>query len=122
MDIFQIQGGVPLNGTVRVSGAKNAALPIMAAALLADGPVDIVGAPRLRDIHTFCKLLGTMGASVEWLPPDELGRETLRIDGTTLSRPEATYDLVKTMRASVLVLGPLLARLKSCKVSITASR
>jgi UDP-N-acetylglucosamine 1-carboxyvinyltransferase len=118
LDIFQIQGGMPLNGAVRVSGAKNAALPIMAAALLADGPVDIVGAPRLRDIHTFCKLLGTMGASVEWLPPDGLGRETLRIDGTTLSRPEATYDLVKTMRASVLVLGPLLARHGRARISM----
>ncbi len=118
MDIFQIQGGTPLNGAVRVSGAKNAALPIMAAALLADGPVEIVGVPRLRDINTFCTLLSRMGATVGWLPAVDGGRETLRIDGTTLTRPEATYDLVKTMRASVLVLGPLLARHGSARISM----
>lgn len=103
---------------MRVSGAKNAALPIMAAALLADGPVDIFGIPRLRDINTFGKLLATMGATVEWLPPDADGRETLRIDGTTVTRAEAPYDLVKTMRASVLVLGPLLARHGRARISM----
>jgi UDP-N-acetylglucosamine 1-carboxyvinyltransferase len=118
VDIFQIQGGTPLNGSVRVSGAKNAALPLMAAALLADGPVELVGVPRLRDINTFGKLLATMGAGVEWLPADADGCETLRIDGTTLTRAEAPYELVKTMRASVLVLGPLLARHGRARISM----
>ncbi len=118
MDIFVIQGGRPLAGTVRVSGAKNAVLPLMAASLLAEGPVEIVGAPRLRDIATFGKLLGLMGASVERVAAAGNGREAVRIDTRTVERAEAPYDLVKTMRASVLVLGPLVAPYGKARISL----
>ncbi|NJD63540.1 MAG: UDP-N-acetylglucosamine 1-carboxyvinyltransferase [Deltaproteobacteria bacterium] len=118
MDIFVIQGGSPLSGTVRVSGAKNAALPLMAASLLAEGPMEIVGAPRLRDISTFGKVLRHMGASVERLDAGGDGRETVRIDPRTVGKAEAPYELVKTMRASVLVLGPLVARHGRARISL----
>jgi len=118
LDIFVIQGGRPLSGTVRVSGAKNAALPLMAASLLADGPMEIVGAPRLRDISTFGKVLGHMGASVERTDAGGDGRETVRIDPRTVGKAEAPYELVKTMRASVLVLGPLVARHGRARISL----
>jgi UDP-N-acetylglucosamine 1-carboxyvinyltransferase len=118
LDIFVIQGGCRLSGTVRVSGAKNAALPLMAASLLADGPVEIAGAPRLRDISTLGKVLGHMGASVERIEGGEGGRETVRIDPRRVERAEAPYDLVKTMRASVLVLGPLVARHGRARISL----
>lgn len=117
MDIFVIKGGVPLSGSCRASGAKNAVLPEMAAALLADGPVEIVGAPSLRDISTFGKLLGILGAEVT-RQPGASGRETLRIVPGPASMAEAPYDLVKTMRASVLVLGPLLARYGRARISL----
>ncbi len=118
MDTFHIRGGWPLRGAVRVSGAKNAVLPIMAASLLADGPVEIGGVPKLRDIATFGKLLETMGATVhrESGPPG--GRDTLRIDARGATRAEAPYDLVKTMRASVLALGPLVARHGKARISL----
>jgi UDP-N-acetylglucosamine 1-carboxyvinyltransferase len=118
LDIFVIQGGGPLSGSVRVSGSKNAALPLMAASLLADGPVEIVGAPRLRDISTLGKVLGHMGFAVERVDAGEDGRETVRIDPRSIERAEAPYDLVKTMRASVLVLGPLLARHGRARISL----
>ncbi|MBI5420248.1 MAG: UDP-N-acetylglucosamine 1-carboxyvinyltransferase [Deltaproteobacteria bacterium] len=118
MDIFVIQGGRRLAGTVRVSGAKNAVLPLMAASLLADAPVEIVGAPRLRDIATFGKLLSLMGASVERIDAGEDGREAVRIDPREIRKAEAPYDLVKTMRASVLVLGPLVARYGRARISL----
>ena len=118
MEIFVIQGGRRLSGTVRVSGSKNAVLPLMAASLLADGPVEIVGTPRLRDIDTLGKVLGHMGASVEWIPGGEDGREAVRIDARKAERAEAPYDLVKTMRASVLVLGPLAARYGRARISL----
>lgn len=117
MDIFVIKGGVPLSGSCRASGAKNAVLPEMAAALLADGPVEIVGVPSLRDISTFGKLLGILGAEVT-RGPDAAGREALRIVPGPASTAEAPYDLVKTMRASVLVLGPLLARYGRARISL----
>ena len=118
MDIFVIQGGERLSGTARVSGAKNAVLPLMAASLLADGPVEIVGAPRLRDIDTLGKVLCHMGAEVERTGADGDGRETVRIDPRKIGKPEAPYDLVKTMRASVLVLGPLAARFGRARISL----
>ena len=117
MDIFVIKGGVPLSGSCRASGAKNAVLPEMAAALLADGPVEIVGVPSLRDISTFGKLLGILGAEVT-RGPDAAGREALRIVPGPASTAEEPYDLVKTMRASVLVLGPLLARYGRARISL----
>ncbi len=118
MDIFVIQGGGPLKGRVAVSGAKNAVLPIMAAALLADGPVEIEGVPRLRDIATLSKLMVLMGASVERREEDGGAAPELRLDARDVRRPEAPYELVKTMRASVLVLGPLVARFGRARISL----
>ena len=105
-----IKGGRRLSGTCRVSGAKNAVLPAMAASLLAEGPVEIVGAPRLRDIATFGKLLGILGAGVAHDGGSGDGPVALRITPGDARKADAPYELVKTMRASVLVLGPLLAR------------
>ena len=113
MDRLQIQGGVPLEGEVRISGAKNAALPILAGALLADGPVTIANVPHLHDITTMIELLGRMGVSVT---VDE--RMRIEVDPTTIREFVAPYDLVKTMRASILVLGPMLARYGHADVSL----
>ena len=105
MDKLIIKGGVPLHGEVTVSGAKNAALPIMAAAILARGKVLLRGVPRLRDINTMIDILRELGVEVAWS-----GENALEIEVTDESRTSAPYDLVKTMRASICVLGPLLAR------------
>ena len=113
MDRLQIQGGVPLEGEVRISGAKNAALPILAGALLADGPVTIANVPHLHDVTTMIELLGRMGVSVT---VDEKMR--IEVDPTTIREFVAPYDLVKTMRASILVLGPMLARYGHADVSL----
>jgi UDP-N-acetylglucosamine 1-carboxyvinyltransferase len=113
MDRLQIQGGVPLEGEVRISGAKNAALPILAGALLADGPVTIANVPHLHDITTMIELLGRMGVSVT---VDEKMR--IEVDPTTIREFVAPYDLVRTMRASILVLGPMLARYGHADVSL----
>jgi UDP-N-acetylglucosamine 1-carboxyvinyltransferase len=113
MDKIRIHGGVALKGKVTISGAKNAALPIMAAALLADGPSTIVNLPALRDIQTHKRLLIHLGASFK-----EGSAAELMIDPSGLKGFEAPYDLVKTMRASVLVLGPLVARLGKARVSL----
>jgi len=113
MDKLQIRGGVPLDGEVRISGAKNAALPILAGALLADGPVTIGNVPHLRDVTTMIELLGRMGASVTI---DE--RMRIEVDPRTTRETFAPYDLVKTMRAAILVLGPLVARYGSADVSL----
>jgi len=113
VDKLRIMGGHPLRGEVRVSGAKNAALPIMCTALLTDQPVVLANVPQLMDISTMGKLLRQMGVEVERAVD---GRMTLRAAG--LGEPTAPYDLVKTMRASVLVLGPLLARCGRAKVSL----
>jgi UDP-N-acetylglucosamine 1-carboxyvinyltransferase len=113
LDKLQIRGGVPLDGEVRISGAKNAALPILAGALLADGPVSIGNVPHLRDVTTMIELLGRMGASVT---VDE--RMRIEVDPRTTRETFAPYDLVKTMRAAVLVLGPLVARFGSADVSL----
>jgi UDP-N-acetylglucosamine 1-carboxyvinyltransferase len=113
VDKLQIQGGVPLEGEVRISGSKNATLPIIAAALLADGPVTIGNVPHLHDVTTMIALLGRMGVSVT---VDE--RMKLEIDPRTIRDCVASYDLVKTMRASILVLGPLLAKYGKADVSL----
>ena len=105
MDKLLIRGGRPLQGEVAVSGAKNAALPELCAALLTAEPVVLRNVPRLQDVATMLKLIRNMGVTAE---RDDNG--TVRIDASALSSPEAPYELVKTMRASVLALGPLLAR------------
>ncbi len=107
-----------MSGTVRVSGAKNAVLPIMAASLLAEGSQEIANVPRLRDIDTFGRLLQWMGATVEYGESGESGDRVLRIDTREARKAEAPYDLVKTMRASVLVLGPLVARYGIGRISL----
>src|SRR5277367_6768388 len=115
MDRFKIQGGRRLEGTVRISGAKNAALPAMAAALLTNEPVTLQNIPHVRDIITMAKLLAHMRCRVESpdLPPSEF-----TIQAETVSLQEAPYELVKTMRASVLTLGPLVARFGYARVSL----
>ena len=113
MDKLQINGGIALEGEVRISGAKNATLPIVAGALLADGPVTIRNVPHLQDVTTMIELLGRMGVSVTI---DEKMR--IEIDPTTMRECFAPYELVKTMRASILVLGPLLARFGKADVSL----
>src|ERR1700684_3319736 len=116
MDKFVIRGGEPLLGTVRVSGAKNAALPCMAAALLTDEPVILENIPQVRDMQPTRTLLAAMGADVEL----GYGRAHHRtsIHCKNLASPEASYELVKTMRASTLVLGPLVARCGRARVSL----
>jgi UDP-N-acetylglucosamine 1-carboxyvinyltransferase len=116
MDKFVIRGGSPLLGTVRISGAKNAALPCMAAALLTDEPVILENIPQVRDIETTRKLLAAMGAEVELGYGRAHHRTT--IHANNLAAPEASYELVKTMRASTLVLGPLVARCGRARVSL----
>ena len=112
MDKLRIRGGVPLSGEVRVSGAKNAALPIMCAALLSAQPVRLSNVPKLRDVATMAKLLVQMGVSASATQ----GGYDLRAE--RISAPLAHYDLVRTMRASVLVLGPLIARCGEARVSL----
>ncbi|SFM49093.1 UDP-N-acetylglucosamine 1-carboxyvinyltransferase [Ectothiorhodospira mobilis] len=113
MDKLIIRGGRPLEGDVRISGAKNAVLPILAATLLADGPMVIGNVPHLQDVTTTMGLLGRMGVS---LTLDE--RMRIEVDPNTLRECVAPYDLVRTMRASILVLGPLLARYGKAEVSL----
>jgi len=113
MDRLLITGGTRIDGTIRASGAKNATLPILAGTLLADGPVSISSVPHLNDVTTFVELLGNMGVSVT------MGEKlALEVDPSTISTYCAPYDLVKTMRASILVLGPLLARYGSAEVAL----
>jgi len=116
MDKLVIRGGNPLHGTVRVSGAKNAALPAMAAALLTNEPVILENVPQVRDIETERRLLAAMGAEVELGYGRAQHRTTVCC--RNLTNPEASYELVKTMRASTLVLGPLVARTGRARVSL----
>ena len=113
MDKLIINGGVPLEGEIRISGAKNAALPILAATLLADGPVKVGNIPHLHDITTTMELLGRMGVE---LVVDE--RMNIEVDCATIRDLFAPYELVKSMRASILVLGPMLARFGKAVVSL----
>ena len=116
MNKLVIRGGNPLLGTIRVSGAKNAALPAMAAALLTEEPVILENIPQVRDIETTRTLLAAMGAEVELGYGRAQHRTTICC--RTLASPEASYELVKTMRASTLVLGPLVARSGYARVSL----
>src|SRR3982750_3505211 len=116
MDKLVIRGGEPLLGTIRISGPKNAALPCMAAALLTDEPVILENVPQVRDIETTRKLLAAMGAEVELGYGRAQHRTTLCC--RNLTSAEASYELVKTMRASSLVLGPLVARCGHARVSL----
>jgi UDP-N-acetylglucosamine 1-carboxyvinyltransferase len=115
MDKLLIRGGRQLRGEVPISGAKNAALPGLCAALLVQAPVTLANVPRLQDVNTTLKLLRNMGAGAErsTARPDEV-----TIDASKVSSPEAPYELVKTMRAAILVLGPLLARNGCARVSL----
>jgi len=115
MDKFLIKGGNPLHGTVTVSGAKNSALPVMAAALLTSDQVTVHNIPKVRDLVTMSKLLAFMGASVS---ATEIPAGDYTISTPTLNHAEAPYELVKTMRASILTLGPLMARLGIARVSL----
>lgn len=113
MNKLLIQGGVTLNGEVRISGAKNAVLPILAATLLAEGQSIVKNVPHLQDVTTTVALLGSMGATVV---VDET--MSIEVDASTLETQVAPYDLVRTMRSSILVLGPLLARFGYAEVSL----
>ena len=113
MDKLIITGGIPLEGEIRISGAKNAALPILAATLLADAPVKVGNIPHLQDITTTMELLGRMGVE---LVVDE--RMNIEVDCSTIRDLFAPYELVKSMRASILVLGPMLARFGEAVVSL----
>jgi UDP-N-acetylglucosamine 1-carboxyvinyltransferase len=115
MDKLLIHGGRRLAGEVAISGAKNAALPELCAALLTAEPVSLSNVPRLQDVATMLKLLGTMGVRIE---RGEAPSDVVRLDAGRIAAPEAPYDLVKTMRASILVLGPLLARVGAARVSL----
>ena len=113
MDKLLIRGGRPLQGQVLISGAKNAALPELCAALLTAQPVKLHNVPRLQDVATMVRLIRNMGVQVD-LADDG----TVCIDASALDQPQAPYELVKTMRASVLALGPLLARFGRARVSL----
>ncbi|HKH19349.1 MAG TPA: UDP-N-acetylglucosamine 1-carboxyvinyltransferase, partial [Gammaproteobacteria bacterium] len=113
MEKLFITGGRPLQGEIRISGAKNAVLPILAATLLADSPMRIGNVPHLHDVTTTMELLGRMGVS---LLVDE--RMNIEIETSDIDAFVAPYELVKTMRASILVLGPLLARFGQAEVSL----
>lgn len=113
MDKLRIIGGQPLHGEITVSGAKNAALPILCAVLLTDEPVILRNVPDLNDVKTTIRVLEQLGVKVEWLEP-----EVVKLQADQITSYEAPYELVKTMRASILVLGPLLTRFGSAKVSL----
>src|SRR4030042_1830055 len=112
MDKFVITGGRPLKGTIKISGSKNAVLPVTASTLLSDGTFSIQNVPDLRDVNTMSRLLQSIGASVSFK------NHQLHITVNGYSHLEAPYDLVKTMRASIYVLGPMVARFGYAKVSM----
>lgn len=116
MDKLSIQGGTPLKGEITITGAKNAALPILCAGLLSAEPITLRNLPDLQDVRTILKILAQMGLKVTFPNPED--RSVVVLDGSDIHTPEASYDLVKTMRASILVLGPLLARFGRAKVSL----
>ena len=118
MQKIVVSGGVPLRGEVTISGAKNAVLPILCATLLADAPVEILNVPHLHDVVTTIKLLGELGATVEFDQGTLARGSSLVVDPRSVNQHVAPYELVKTMRASILVLGPLLARHGAAEVSL----
>jgi len=116
MDKLRMVGGTPLKGEVVIAGAKNAALPILCACLLTDQAITLRNVPELQDVRTMLKLLQEIGVTVEY--PDINDRTHLILNAANIKSSEATYEMVKTMRASILVLGPLLTRMHSAKVSL----
>ena len=116
MDKLRMVGGIPLKGEVVIAGAKNAALPILCACLLCDEPITLRNVPDLQDVRTMLKLLQEIGVTVSF--PDARDRNHVVLHAANIKSSEATYEMVKTMRASILVLGPLLARMHSAKVSL----
>jgi len=116
MDKLRMVGGTPLKGEVVIAGAKNAALPILCACLLTDQAITLRNVPELQDVKTMHKLLQEIGVTVEY--PDTNDRTHLILNAANIKSSEATYEMVKTMRASILVLGPLLTRMHSAKVSL----
>lgn len=116
MDKLRMLGGTPLKGEVVIAGAKNAALPILCACLLTDQAITLRNVPELQDVRTMLKLLQEIGVTVEY--PDINDRTHLILNAANIKSSEATYEMVKTMRASILVLGPLLTRMHSAKVSL----
>ncbi len=112
MDYLQIEGVQSLHGTIKISGAKNASLPLIAMTILAKNKVNIKNLPHVVDINTLLKLLSNLGAECNFQ------EDTMEVDTQRLSQTKATYDIVKTMRASILVLGPILARFGHCEVSL----
>jgi UDP-N-acetylglucosamine 1-carboxyvinyltransferase len=116
MDKLKMIGGKPLQGEVLIAGAKNAALPILCACLLSKEPIELRNVPDLQDVRTMLKLLKNMGVQVDFPNPEN--RTHLILNAANITSFEATYDIVKTMRASILVLGPLLARLGKATVSL----
>ncbi|MBT8515301.1 UDP-N-acetylglucosamine 1-carboxyvinyltransferase [Polynucleobacter paneuropaeus] len=116
MDKLRMLGGTPLKGEVVIAGAKNAALPILCACLLTDQSITLRNVPELQDVRTMLKLLQEIGVTVEY--PDVNDRTHLILNAANIKSSEATYEMVKTMRASILVLGPLLTRMHSAKVSL----
>jgi UDP-N-acetylglucosamine 1-carboxyvinyltransferase len=118
MDRFRISGGSPLQGEVVVSGAKNAALPILCASILSAQPLVLANVPHLHDVNTMKKLLVQMGVRVDVASPNAHGQDRLTLTSDALTHLQAPYELVKTMRASVLVLGPMLARFGEALVSL----
>lgn len=112
MDYLKIEGKIPLSGNIKISGAKNASLPLIAMTILAKNSVTITNLPHVADIRTLLKLLSNLGATLNF--EDEIAT----VDTSTLNKTTATYDIVKTMRASILVLGPILARFGHCEVSL----
>jgi len=119
MDKLVLQGGRPLTGTIHVGGSKNTALPLMAAAILADGVTTLHNMPVLRDVHTFANVLRVVGCSVTYRPDNDPSTpDTMVIDARSVDHPEAPYDLVKQMRASFYMLGALLGRTGKARVSL----
>jgi UDP-N-acetylglucosamine 1-carboxyvinyltransferase len=116
MDKLVMTGGTPLHGEVQIAGAKNAALPILCACLLTADTIELHNVPDLQDVRTMLKLLQQMGVTVDFPNPSD--RSHLHLNAATITSPEAPYELVKTMRASILVLGPLLGRLGLATVSL----
>ncbi|MFB3111156.1 MAG: UDP-N-acetylglucosamine 1-carboxyvinyltransferase, partial [Gemmatimonadales bacterium] len=104
-EFFRVVGGKPLQGTIRPAGNKNAALPLIAATLLADGPCEIVNVPRIADVESLLELVAELGAAIEWT-----GKNTLRIDPTQVQPTSLSTELAARIRASILLAGPLLAR------------
>lgn len=113
MDYLEISGGAHLSGNVKISGAKNSALPLIAATLLSSTPVTLTNVPDVADIATLCTLLSNLGATCSKIDKNEI-----QIDTTAINSTKATYDIVRKMRASILTLGPLLARFGHCEVSL----